>query len=161
MLRRDRDATRCSWRRAEPSAHAWTGTTTTATTPTRRVMLPLLQPAQGHFFDGAADGLPGDHRRDGRARRIPTARSWRRVSKASPLSYLRISTDDLTGKMRGYVGEGEFTTDPLETFGGYGVVQIPTSSSCCATSARTASSITSPSTRPASRECWMRPCANT
>ena len=27
--------------------------------------------------------------------------------------------------MRGYVGEGEFTNDPLETFGGIGVVQIP------------------------------------
>ena len=29
------------------------------------------------------------------------------------------------GKMRAYVGEGEFTNDPLETFGGYGVVQVP------------------------------------
>lgn len=27
--------------------------------------------------------------------------------------------------MRGYVGEGEFTNDPLETFGGAGVVRIP------------------------------------
>ncbi len=27
--------------------------------------------------------------------------------------------------MRAYVGEGEFTNDPLETFGGYGVVQVP------------------------------------
>ena len=26
---------------------------------------------------------------------------------------------------RGYVGEGEFTDDPLNTFGGAGVVQIP------------------------------------
>jgi L-fucose isomerase-like protein len=25
----------------------------------------------------------------------------------------------------GYVGEGRFTDDPIETFGGYGVVEIP------------------------------------
>ena len=40
--------------------------------------------------------------------------------KAGAMSYLRFSTDDLTGKMRGYVGEGAFTSDPLETFGGRG-----------------------------------------
>ena len=45
--------------------------------------------------------------------------------KAGPMSYARFSTDDLTGKIRGYVGEGEFTSDPLETFGGAGVVEIP------------------------------------
>ena len=45
--------------------------------------------------------------------------------KAAPMSYARFSTDDLTGQMRGYVGSGEFTDDPLETFGGAGVVKIP------------------------------------
>ncbi len=45
--------------------------------------------------------------------------------KAGPMSYARISTDDTTGKIRGYVGEGEFTRDPLTTFGGAGVVEIP------------------------------------
>src|SRR5208283_124865 len=45
--------------------------------------------------------------------------------KAGAMSYLRFSTDDYTGKIRGYVGEGEFTSDPLETFGGAGVVRIP------------------------------------
>lgn len=45
--------------------------------------------------------------------------------KAGPMSYARFSTDDLTGKIRGYVGEGVFTSDPLETFGGAGVVEIP------------------------------------
>ncbi len=44
--------------------------------------------------------------------------------KAGPMTYLRFSTDDLHGEMRGYVGEGEFTSDPLETFGGAGVVRI-------------------------------------
>jgi L-fucose isomerase-like protein len=45
--------------------------------------------------------------------------------KAGPMSYARFSTDDLTGKIRGYVGQGEFTSDSLETFGGAGVVRIP------------------------------------
>ena len=45
--------------------------------------------------------------------------------KSGPMSYARFSTDDRTGAIRGYVGEGEFTNDPLETFGGAGVVRIP------------------------------------
>lgn len=45
--------------------------------------------------------------------------------KASPMSFARFSTDDRTGRIRGYVGEGRFTDDPLETFGGAGVVEIP------------------------------------
>jgi L-fucose isomerase-like protein len=45
--------------------------------------------------------------------------------KASPMSFARFSTDDAAGKMRGYVGGGRFTNDPLETFGGAGVVEIP------------------------------------
>ena len=52
------------------------------------------------------------------------ARSWG-ASRENPFTYFRVSTDDLTGQMRAYVGEGEFTADPLETFGGYGVVQVP------------------------------------
>jgi L-fucose isomerase-like protein len=45
--------------------------------------------------------------------------------KAAPMSYARVSTDDYTGKIRGYVGDGRFTNDSLETFGGAGVVEIP------------------------------------
>lgn len=45
--------------------------------------------------------------------------------RENPFTYLRVSTDDLTGKMIAYLGEGEFTNDPLETFGGYGVVRVP------------------------------------
>ncbi|HEY3939293.1 MAG TPA: L-fucose/L-arabinose isomerase family protein [Bryobacteraceae bacterium] len=45
--------------------------------------------------------------------------------KSGPMSFARISTDDRAGKLRGYVGEGRFTDDPLETFGGAGVVEIP------------------------------------
>ncbi|MBX7119655.1 MAG: L-fucose/L-arabinose isomerase family protein [Gemmatimonadaceae bacterium] len=45
--------------------------------------------------------------------------------KAGPMSFARFSTDDVSGCIRGYVGEGEFTKDPLKTFGGAGVVRIP------------------------------------
>jgi L-fucose isomerase-like protein len=45
--------------------------------------------------------------------------------KSGPMSYARFSTDDRTGRIRGYVGMGAFTDDPLETFGGAGVVEIP------------------------------------
>lgn len=40
-------------------------------------------------------------------------------------TFLRTSTDDTDGVIRAYVGEGEFTSDGLDTFGGYGVFQIP------------------------------------
>jgi len=45
--------------------------------------------------------------------------------KPGPMSFARFSTSDREGIIRGYVGEGEFTDDPLETFGGAGVVRIP------------------------------------
>jgi len=45
--------------------------------------------------------------------------------KPVPFTYLRLSTDDLSGTMMAYTGEGEFTTDPVSTFGGYGVVNVP------------------------------------
>ena len=45
--------------------------------------------------------------------------------KADPFTYLRVSTDDLNGKIMAYVGEGTFTNDPVDTFGGYGVVEVP------------------------------------
>ena len=45
--------------------------------------------------------------------------------KPEKMSFARFSTDDTAGKMRGYVGEGRFTDDPLNTFGGAGVVEIP------------------------------------
>jgi len=45
--------------------------------------------------------------------------------KPERMSFARFSTDDTAGKMRGYVGEGKFTDDPLNTFGGAGVVEIP------------------------------------
>jgi L-fucose isomerase-like protein len=44
--------------------------------------------------------------------------------KPGAMSFARFSTDDTSGVMRGYVGEGVFTNDSLNTFGGVGVVQI-------------------------------------
>ena len=41
-----------------------------------------------------------------------------------PMTYARISTDDVEGSIISYVGEGEFTDDPLDTFGGRGVLKI-------------------------------------
>jgi L-fucose isomerase-like protein len=44
---------------------------------------------------------------------------------AGAMSYARYSTDDRRGIVRGYTGPGRFTDDPLETFGGAGVAEIP------------------------------------
>jgi len=45
--------------------------------------------------------------------------------KSGPMTYARFSTDDHAGRIRGYLGGGVFTDDPLDTFGGVGVVEIP------------------------------------
>jgi L-fucose isomerase-like protein len=44
---------------------------------------------------------------------------------ASPLTYGRITTADPDGCIRAYVGEGQLTDDPLETFGNRAVARIP------------------------------------
>jgi L-fucose isomerase-like protein len=44
---------------------------------------------------------------------------------AGPVTYARISTDDLNGLVSTYVGEGSMTDDPLDTFGSRAVVQVP------------------------------------
>src|SRR5579872_1064343 len=45
--------------------------------------------------------------------------------KAGDMSFARFSTLDLDGRIAGYCGEGRFTDDPLTTFGGAGVCEIP------------------------------------
>lgn len=45
--------------------------------------------------------------------------------KAGPITFCRVSTDDLKGGMRAYVGEGEMTSDRPKSFGGYGVLKVP------------------------------------
>jgi L-fucose isomerase-like protein len=44
---------------------------------------------------------------------------------AGPMTFGRVSTDDATGKIRAYVGDGAFTNDPLDTFGTRAVAKIP------------------------------------
>jgi len=44
--------------------------------------------------------------------------------KAEPFTFCRVSTDDFSGRILAYVGEGEVTEDPLRTFGGVGVVHV-------------------------------------
>jgi len=44
---------------------------------------------------------------------------------AAPLTYGRITTDDATGRIRTYVGEGELTNDELKTFGNRAVARVP------------------------------------
>ena len=44
--------------------------------------------------------------------------------KPGPMTYLRISTDDTAGRIRCYLGEGSFTDDALDTFGGVTVCQV-------------------------------------
>ena len=44
---------------------------------------------------------------------------------AGPVTFGRVSTDDVAGKIRAYVGNGNFTNDPLETFGTKAVVHVP------------------------------------
>jgi len=41
-----------------------------------------------------------------------------------PFTFCRVSTDDAEGVIRAYVGHGELTDDPVDTFGGYGVAHI-------------------------------------
>jgi L-fucose isomerase-like protein len=45
--------------------------------------------------------------------------------KAGPLTYFRISTDDTTGSIKSYLGEGEFTNDPYGMDGGIAVTRVP------------------------------------
>ncbi|MBN1876622.1 MAG: L-fucose/L-arabinose isomerase family protein [Anaerolineae bacterium] len=44
---------------------------------------------------------------------------------SGPVSFARISTDDVSGKIRTYVADGMMTNDPLDTFGSRAVVEVP------------------------------------
>jgi len=45
--------------------------------------------------------------------------------RSGPFTYCRVSTDDFNGRIVAYVGQGESVDDPLKTWGGYGVIQVP------------------------------------
>ena len=57
-------------------------------------------------------------------RRIPTGHS-RAAHHKVPSRSAEVSTDDREGCIRAYVGQGQFTDDPLETFGTRAVVHVP------------------------------------
>jgi L-fucose isomerase-like protein len=40
------------------------------------------------------------------------------------MSFCRVSTDDVRGRIVSYVGDGKFTNDKLQTFGGFGVMEV-------------------------------------
>ena len=44
---------------------------------------------------------------------------------AGPVTYARISTDDVNGLIQTYMGEGQMPADPLDTFGSRAVVEVP------------------------------------
>ncbi|MGB9597068.1 MAG: L-fucose/L-arabinose isomerase family protein [Candidatus Poribacteria bacterium] len=44
--------------------------------------------------------------------------------RKSPITFARIATNDVAGTIIAYIGEGELTDDPLNTFGGVGVAYI-------------------------------------
>jgi len=42
-----------------------------------------------------------------------------------PATFFRLSSDDLRGRITAYLAQGEYTDDEVETFGAYGVAEIP------------------------------------
>ena len=85
-------------------------------------LLPLQQSAEA-FLQERAHGFPGDHR--GNGGQGEHLRHLRRAGEGRRDELRALFHQRPAGHIRGYVGEGEFTDDPLETFGGAGVVQIP------------------------------------
>ena len=131
--------TRCSSRRETPSALLdWNNNY--GDDPDKAVCFHCSNLPK-HFFEERHDGLPGDHRRHGRASENTFGTCVGQV-KASPMSFARSPPTIATGKIRGYVGEGEFTDDPLRPSAAPAWSRSRSCRTCCATSARTASSIT-------------------
>ena len=44
--------------------------------------------------------------------------------KPGPMTYLKLTTDEKHGRIKCYLGEGTFTDDPLNTFGGVAVCEV-------------------------------------
>jgi len=47
------------------------------------------------------------------------------VMRETELTYLKISTDDFSGRIKAYLGQGKMLNSNFDTFGGYGTIQIP------------------------------------
>ena len=119
------------WPRPAASPAPWsTGTTTTATTPTRASSSTAATCPR--TSSRARPTMDYQEIIAGTVGKENTYGTMVGRIKAAPFTYLRVSTDDAAGKIRAYVGEGELTDDPLQTFGGYGVVKIPESAKAAA-----------------------------
>ena len=106
-----------------------------------------------HFFEDVRMDYPGDHR--GHGREAEHLRDL--VASEGIADELRPLLDRRSdGQDPRLCRQGAFTDDPLQTFGGAGVVEIPGCRNCCTTSARTASSTTSQRTSRPSRLQYMR-----
>ena len=46
-------------------------------------------------------------------------------AKAGPMTFGKLSTDDVWGAIKVYFGEGEFTDDPVKSAGGLAVCRVP------------------------------------
>jgi L-fucose isomerase-like protein len=91
--------------------------------------LPLLEPAQGH---PGRDIPVMDYQEiiaGSVARKNTFGTIYGRV-KAAPFTYLRVSTDEFSGQIMAYTGEGKFTNDPIDTFGGTASSRCPTTRHC-------------------------------
>jgi L-fucose isomerase-like protein len=59
---------------------------------------------------------------------LPIDATWGTLQgriKSGPMTYLRVSTDDTSGKMIAYTGHAQSTNDPAMTWGGIGVIEVP------------------------------------
>lgn len=59
---------------------------------------------------------------------LPIDSTWGTLQgriKAGPMTFLRVSTDDTSGKIMAYTGLAHSTRDPAITWGGIGVVEVP------------------------------------
>lgn len=45
--------------------------------------------------------------------------------KAGPMTYFRVSSDDTAGRLKAYLGQGDFTDDPYGMDGGIAVCEVP------------------------------------
>lgn len=45
--------------------------------------------------------------------------------KTKPCTLLRVETDDILGEIKALLIEGTYTDDPLEPYGGFGIVEVP------------------------------------
>ena len=99
----------------------WTGTTTTAAIPTSASA--STAPTCPSTSSRREDGLPGDHR--GYSGQAEYVRHLCGTVKARRDEFRTLLHRRPARVVRGYTGAGKFTDDPLETFGGAGVAEIP------------------------------------